>query len=161
MSFYLATFEKNWADEFDVAGFAILRPHEMRYINAKLNEYAEEVSSFQFGSNQSWDDITYGEIAESINFNRISKENYNQFKRMGLMTFGYNVFEILQEDFFLLDHPEEELTEEDFKQAKVVPPHETNTDNPIDFPKPDPLETLKKTTDPRLNILGDQGFSSK
>lgn len=122
MAFYLMRFEMNWADEFDVASVSLLKPSLVRHFNGLVTEFADEPIDVAFGSNQGWLEPVKV-FAEHMKFQRISSEMYNSLKRVGLMQVGPNILEQMMETLIQM------------KEDKIPVVHETNTDNPIDFPK--------------------------
>ena len=54
MSKVLVTFEKNWADEFDIYGFAVLEKAEWENAIESFKN-ATKYESYYFGTNEGWD----------------------------------------------------------------------------------------------------------
>jgi hypothetical protein len=53
---YLYKFERNWADEFDVYGFAIFGEAEHAAIQAYIEKYADYRINYCFGTNEEFEE---------------------------------------------------------------------------------------------------------
>jgi hypothetical protein len=84
MSFHLAIFKKDWADEFDVYGFKVLTDLELQYIESLRNNDTEVY--FGFGSNESWDDVPVSELVGDLNISEITEQEYNSLVKQFMGT---------------------------------------------------------------------------
>lgn len=65
-NYMLVKFKKNWADEFDCVGFALMTPEQYEDYDERHCAFADEPFCHVFGSNQDWgndrDAGTWGEM---------------------------------------------------------------------------------------------------
>lgn len=89
--YYLVKFSKDWADEFDVYGFAVFKKEEWEDLYKKLKENKNEpAGSVGFGTNEGWEDETIGDFIENVEIVPISKEEKVLLKKVfGKNDFGY------------------------------------------------------------------------
>jgi hypothetical protein len=74
MSKLLVKFDRDWADEFSVYGFAIL--NEKQY--EQLIEWAKE-ATYNFGSNEGWDEE---DISDGFSFEAVSDEEIRVLNKL-------------------------------------------------------------------------------
>ena len=88
MKYYLYEFEDNWADEMDLAGFAILTEVEKDIALAKIRKEYKKGGSIGFGSNQDNEYDTLSDVMNTISFKKITEAEYNVIKKTLGVTFG-------------------------------------------------------------------------
>jgi hypothetical protein len=88
MKYYLYEFEDNWADEMDLAGFAILTEIEKDIALAKIRKEYKKGGSIGFGSNQDNEYDTLSDVMNTISFKKITEAEYNVIKKTLGVTFG-------------------------------------------------------------------------
>jgi hypothetical protein len=74
MSHYLYTFEKNWADEFDCNGFIVYNEETHKAMQKLIKKYGDHLTSFCFGTNEEWEDISLAKLAKSFKITVITDE---------------------------------------------------------------------------------------
>jgi hypothetical protein len=88
MKYYLYEFEDNWADEMDLAGFAILTEIERDIALAQIRKDYKKGGSIGFGSNQDNEYDTLSDVMNTISFKEITEAEYNVIKKTLGVTFG-------------------------------------------------------------------------
>ena len=58
MKYYMATFDRDWADEFSVVGSKVFTENEKTAFESDLVKYADFDVNIYFGTNEGWDDET-------------------------------------------------------------------------------------------------------
>jgi len=86
--FFLAKFDKDWADEFSVEGFAVLTESEMNLIES-VRDCSVEVS-FDFGTNEGWEDEPISEFVAALDIQELSEDQYVCL--VGIFGKGFGVF---------------------------------------------------------------------
>jgi hypothetical protein len=72
MKYYLYTFEKDWADEFDCSGWEIHSESEHNANQLLIKQYGDFPVSYEFGTNEGWEDIPLSEMWESYTVTEIT-----------------------------------------------------------------------------------------
>lgn len=72
--YYLVKFDKDWADEFSVYGFAIFEQSEWDDLYKKLKKNKNKEVSFGFGTNEGWDNESIGDFLSDIKVIQITNE---------------------------------------------------------------------------------------
>jgi hypothetical protein len=73
-TFYLVTFSKDWADEFDVCGISVCDSVRLEHERAIVRDNADYVfSQIGFGSNEAFCEVTLEELFEAYTFTEISE----------------------------------------------------------------------------------------
>lgn len=85
---YLAKYDDNWADEFDVSGHCVIDEKTYEKLTKKL--ITNPSFTMYIGTNE---DIEYGEDGQSaedaIDFQEITQDEYNVLKKLGLARQGF------------------------------------------------------------------------
>ena len=89
--YYLVKFDKDWADEFSVYGFAIFEKLEWDNLLTKLKKNKDQDSgSWYFGTNEGWDSETIGDYLRDIEVVSITKDEKKSLERIfGESYFGH------------------------------------------------------------------------
>jgi hypothetical protein len=74
MKYFLLTFSRNWADEFDVDGFKIVSEDEKAHLHELIAEHGNHEAHFWFGTNEGWEGDTLGDMFSSFKFTEITLE---------------------------------------------------------------------------------------
>ena len=93
---YLVKFDKDWADEFSVYGFAIFEKLKWDNLYDKLKKNKKKKVSFGFGTNEGWDEESIGGFLDDIKIVPITNEEKTVITKL----FGkgdYGVFPDFQE----------------------------------------------------------------
>lgn len=77
MKYYLAKFEKDWADEFSVSGFVTLNQEEKDEWDRLVAERGDEPAIFFFGTNEGWEDDTVSRFCDSWEIKQITESEYS------------------------------------------------------------------------------------
>lgn len=81
--YYLVKFHKDWADEFDVYGFAIFKESEWLKIKKELEANKEKTAgSVYFGTNEGWDNETVGDFLKAFDAKLISNTEKGVITRL-------------------------------------------------------------------------------
>lgn len=78
--FYLAKFEKNWADEFQVYGLKVITEETKLKWDAIVAKYPDRMIEFSFGTNEGWEDVELAAFYRKYKFIQIDTETYDTLK---------------------------------------------------------------------------------
>lgn len=107
--YYLVKFYKDWADEFSVYGFNILKQEEWDQLAKELKERKkEQAGTWYFGTNEGWDDDTIGDFYDALEPILITEKE----KELFIKLFGREEFGIFP-DFEQILNSEEYREEEE------------------------------------------------
>ena len=87
MAYYLLKYEDNWADEMDVEGHVILTEKEYQAFQESLED--KDYFTFSVGSNEEIEYETIDDLKNRIDVDEISQEEYEVFKKFGLLSAGF------------------------------------------------------------------------
>ena len=106
MKYYIAGFNRDWADEFNVIGSKIFTEDEKTAFEAGLVKYADNTVTIYFGTNEWWDEDPVSDFASSYKFTEISKTMYTEVNKKFRGEFGtfinvveYAIEQDLDEDY--------------------------------------------------------------
>jgi hypothetical protein len=93
--FYLVKFSCNWSDEFDVKSVSVC--DSVRYEHEKqfAADHADlDIGELCFGTNESFTDMTFGELFECFKFLEISESTYLELQHTFVSTYseGYGTW---------------------------------------------------------------------
>lgn len=114
--FYLAKYEDNWADEFNIYGFEIMDQRQYDFLNVAIDNMIDKVGEFNyyFGTNEDIDYTSTAKIRRALTFQVISKEEFETLKKLGLGCFGKDFASSLVERYVdYMEEEEFELVEEE------------------------------------------------
>lgn len=92
--YYLVKFSKDWADEFDVHGFAVFEKEEWDKIAQEMEEKKNKpAGNVGFGTNEGWEDETVGDYIRNFKATEVSEKERNVLvKLFDLKRGGYGHF---------------------------------------------------------------------
>lgn len=86
MKYYLAEFNKDWADEFSAEGFFVLNETEYLLEQELATKYADVPVHFNFGTNEGWEDELVRDFASEYKYTEITEDEYNTIRKV----FGFD-----------------------------------------------------------------------
>ena len=87
MNKVLVKFSRDWADEFDVEGFAIFTKKEWEDAVEKFESEKYHVSYF-FGTNEGWEDEIDSDWLDNYNVTEITDEEYTIIENLFGVEYG-------------------------------------------------------------------------
>lgn len=86
--YYLIKFDKDWADEFNVYGFQIFEQVEWDKLYKKLKKNKNKEVSFNFGTNEGWDEEPIQSFLDDIEIIEITEDEKNIIEKLMGDEFG-------------------------------------------------------------------------
>ena len=88
MEYYIVSFSRNWADEFNVKGSRLYTEYEWAAEELTLADKSKYWVSMYFGTNEGWEDEELSAFAQSYKIAVISETTYNELVYKNLKEFG-------------------------------------------------------------------------
>ena len=112
MRYIIIKYEDDYADEFDVKGFSVISFESeeeynkyFSYLERIRTEITDEISLY-FGSNEGIDYKNGKDFLKTISIEEITEEQYNTFKQLRLISYGYDIGDYINElEYFLKKKP--------------------------------------------------------
>ena len=84
----LLKFQKDWADAFYAEGFMIMEDEEYELFSKAMKSVKDRWCSWYFGTNEGFEDITYGELFESVEVTPLNPGQAMILKDLFLTPYG-------------------------------------------------------------------------
>ena len=86
--YFIVTFSKNWADEFDVKGMRLFTLEEWSKEDEILKTKRNDWVCASFGTNEGWEDETMADFESSYEVKSISESTYTELISIGALEKG-------------------------------------------------------------------------
>lgn len=97
----LIQIDRDWADEFSIFGAKIISNKQYDLFRAAIKSVKDDTFSWFFGTNEGFDDITFGSFLDTIKAKEVSDEEAKTLVKFfpGLKKYGLGQFPCLEELF--------------------------------------------------------------